>query len=205
MNRGLRRLVALSGLLVLGLAVALARGDFDGLLPVDRGVSLAGNDYFLVAGIAVLTLPMVVLVVVSGRPGRLQLTRMPDPEEPVTLPTPGDAFDQRTARPALPVLSNGRRHDVRERLRAAAVDVVARTDACSRSEAERRVDRGRWTSDPVAAGFVARSVASTPSTLGELRAVLGGETALRRRARRTVDGIVDCQRPRRSVTDGGRD
>ncbi|QLG29731.1 hypothetical protein HUG10_19185 (plasmid) [Halorarum halophilum] len=186
-----RRRVVLgaAGVVLLGLALL---GSGDGPLAdlVDAAVTALGNDYLFLVAIAAGGLVVASAMVVSGRSGNLRQARMPDPERPVAVPTPGAGFDDRigSVRFGLPVVGDSTRESVRERLRTSAVDVTMRSEGCSREEAERMVADGRWTDDPDAAAFLSGSnPASFPELLG---AGLRGETPSQRRARRTAEEIV---------------
>lgn len=185
-----RRIVlGAAGVVLLGLALL---GSGDGPLAdlVDAAVTALGNDYLFLVAIAAGGLVVASAMVVSGRAGNLEQARMPDPERPVAVPTPGAGFDDQvgSVRFGLPVVGESRRESVRERLRASAVDVTMRSAGCSREEAERMVADGRWTDDPDAAAFLSES---DPASVPELlQAGLRGETPSQRRARRTAEEIV---------------
>lgn len=76
-----------------------------------------------------------------------------DPEISQELPTPGDEFDDLMEQAAAVRYSGDQRDAVRERLHAAAVAVIARTEGLSREQAVERLEDGSWTDDPYAAAF----------------------------------------------------
>jgi hypothetical protein len=76
-----------------------------------------------------------------------------DPEVAQELPTPGDEFDDLLEEAAAVRYSAKQRDAVRERLRAAAVAVIVRTEGLSREQAIARLEDGSWTEDPYAAAF----------------------------------------------------
>lgn len=205
--RWARAVAAPLGIAGLLTAWAVGAGAIEGLLPLAPAVRLLGNDYFLVVGLAAVATAVAVPALASGRPGNLARAEMPDPEEPVSGAVPGDRFDRKTGGwgSLLPVIGARRRRAVETRLRGATVDVVARSEACSRAEAERRVERGEWTDDPVAAAFVAHSAATTSTPGDRVRSIVDGEGPLRRQARRTVDALAAYDSRAAAVTDGGRD
>lgn len=193
-----RGLLTLLGLGVLGLAVAVGRGVIGGVLPVDAVLGIVGNDYFVVAGLAGTALLVAVPALASGRASRIRHVEMPDPEGSIQLPTPGDGIDDTIGgwRTFLPLVGRRRRRRVQHRLREAAISVVGRVDNCSRSVAERRVNAGEWTADPVARAVVQDPSRDRLPLDRRLRALLGGETGLQWQVRRTVEAM-DTYRDRR--------
>ncbi|NHN42228.1 hypothetical protein G9C85_11410 [Halorubellus sp. JP-L1] len=84
-----------------------------------------------------------------------------DPEVAQDLPTPGDDFDDLMEAAGRARHSSRERELVRDRLHAAAVAVLVRTEGVSREEAIERIDAGTWTDDPYAAAFFTGSVEGT--------------------------------------------
>ncbi|WP_323674804.1 hypothetical protein [Halorubellus sp. PRR65] len=84
-----------------------------------------------------------------------------DPEIAQELPTPGDDFDDLMDQAAAVRYSGDQRDAVRERLHAAAVAVVVRTEGLSREQAVERVENGSWTDDPYAAAFFTGEISGT--------------------------------------------
>lgn len=84
--------------------------------------------------------------------------RIADPGEPERrelATVPGADLDERIARVA--DASRGgyaSRRELRERVRTVAVAAVARDRNCSTAAAERAVEAGTWTDDPIAAAFL---------------------------------------------------
>jgi len=181
--------LGLAGVALLGVALTMAS---DGPLAtvVGVGVDVLGNDYLFVAVIGVVGSLIGLLMLASGRSGKLTQTTTPSPERPPSVPTVGDDFDRTVhgLRFKLPLVGRPTRRAVRGRLRAAAVDVTVRDAGCSRDEAERRVADGTWTDDDAAAAFLATD--GGPAVGGRLAALVDGETLCQRRARRAVDEIV---------------
>ncbi|MFC7046703.1 hypothetical protein ACFQH6_15980 [Halobacteriaceae archaeon GCM10025711] len=173
-------------------AVLGAGGAVTGTIPVDALVSLVGNDYLLVSALAGVAALVAVPVVVSGREGNLVQAAMPDPEGPVTAPPPGSGFDDDVdgLTFALPVVGHPARERVRERLRAAAIGTISRTDGRQRAAAVRMVDEGTWTDDRHAAAFVGDSVRS-PGIGVRLATLATGETWSQQAARRAAEAVAD--------------
>jgi len=189
------------GLVLLLLAGAIATGAVAAPVPAARLRGLFGNDYVLVAGLAGLALVAVGAVLLSGRPGRVVAASMPDPETPRTMPTPGDSLDAlvgswSTLRP----LAGRRRGDeVRRRLREAAVASLAARSGDGRAAARDRVDAGDWTTDRVAARFLAERTRPGATLLAGLDSLVRGRTPLEWEVARTVAAIEALRDSRRPV------
>lgn len=185
-----RLLLGVAGVALLGLASTVAD---DGVLAtaVRAGVESLGNDYLFVAVLGVAGCLVAASMLVSGRSGNLAQTDTPNPERPPTVPAVGEEFDRTVGgvRFAVPVVGRSARRRIRERLRTAAIAATMRADGCRRETAERRVDEGTWTDDPAAAAFLADGRSAAVG--GRLAAWAAGETLRQRRARRTVDAIVE--------------
>lgn len=115
-----------------------------------------------------------------------------DPETNVTLPIPGQDFDDR-----LRTVHTGprkrrfrSRKAVRERLEAALVEAIVQREGCSDDGARTRIETGEWTDDPEAAAFVAGRPAPRRSWRQWLRQSFGSETAFQYRARKTADAVT---------------
>lgn len=190
MNRR-RLLLGVAGSLAVG-AVSLASGALAGVVPVEALVALLGNDYLFVAAIAGGALLLALLL--AGQNSGASQVEVPDPEGTVTVPAPGDEFAATVDSwwLAVPFVSEADRRAVRERLRAAAVGAVARTQNCSPTRAADRVREGTWTDDDCAASFLAVD----ESRGGEWLTALGrGQTPFAYRARRTADAIAALDDP----------
>jgi hypothetical protein len=193
-----RRRLAAGGLGLLLFALAWASSDAAALLPVDRGVSIAGDDFRFVAALAILGGLVGLLTVLSGRDGAMNEADLRDPESPLDLPRAGDVFARAvTSRTALlPVTGDVDRGAVRDRLRRAAVDTVRRRRDCRPAEARRLVDRGAWTDDRHAASFLADG-GRLPLVLS-VRAWLTGRVPFQVGAIRTARAVVAT-----ATADGG--
>jgi len=100
---------------------------------------------------------------------------------------PGDAFDEELAS----ITVSGDDADaeaVRERVREAAVDVLAAERDVPRSVARERVDAGGWPDDERAAAFLA---ARPPTRRERLRTVIAGEPTVARRARHAIAVVTE--------------
>jgi len=150
-------------------------------------IATAGNDYFLVGGIAAVGVLLALIFAFQGRAGTVRQTEMPDAEGAQTVPSPGDGFDG-LVRDATGWRATGEREDVRERLREAAIDAVAKAENCSRYEAVNRVDSGGWTADAYAAAVVGGEGSPTLPLVTRLRYAIGG-SAFEVAVDRAVDEI----------------
>jgi hypothetical protein len=81
------------------------------------------------------------------------------PEHALAGSVVGDQFDEAALRAAI-AAADGDDDPVRAKVRSLAVDVVARTEGCSETEAEAIVAEADWTDDAVAAAYVADREAS---------------------------------------------
>lgn len=185
-----RLLLGVPGVVLLGLALTMAGGG-PLTTAVRAGVETLGNDYLFVVVLGVAGCLVAVSMLISGRSGNLAQTDTPNPEQPPTVPAVGEEFDQTvgSVRFALPVVGRSARRRVRERLRTAAIAATMRADGCRRETAERRVDEGTWTDDPAAAAFL--SDGRSGSIGGRLAAWAAGKTRRQRRAKRTVNAVVE--------------
>ena len=176
-------------------ATTVAAGVFFFLSPsvaesfilIDRLRVTLGNDYYLVAGIAGVAVFLGLIFAYQGRAGTVRQAETPDAEGAQSVPAPGDDFDEIVSE-ARGWRSGDAKDEVRERVREAAVDVVASTRNCSRYEAENRVDSGGWTADRYASSFLGGSEAPDLPLLTRLQVAYGGspfETAVER----TVDEV----------------
>lgn len=112
-------------------------------------------------------------------------------ERPRTFPTPGEEFDRRLADlPTLPPRSADReRALLRERLRTAAVGVLARYGGFSAERAETALEEGTWTADPDAVAFFAPDADPALSLTDRVRDALAAERVFIRRACAAVDAL----------------
>lgn len=129
----------------------------------------------------------------SRRHTEVEGAELPDPEARHDPPRPGDDFDERVA--SLDRRRgrswDGREHrQLRDRLRAAAVEAVAHRRRLPRAAARDRVEAGDWTDDPAAAWYLGGPAVPSPPWSVRLRAFLGGGSPVGFYARRTVDAIV---------------
>ncbi|WP_458206632.1 DUF7269 family protein [Haladaptatus sp. NG-SE-30] len=115
-----------------------------------------------------------------------------DPETNLTLPTPGDDFDER-----LRVVHSGTRtarfqsrKTLRELLERSVVEAIVEREGCSEDDARARLETGDWTDDPYAAAFLGGPTAPRRSWREWIRHSLSGETRFQRRVRRTAGAVV---------------
>lgn len=183
-----RKVSAGVGVFLLGLAVfALLSPAFASLVPVGAALAILGNDYLLVAAVAVAVLACVVVLALARTVTGVTEATPPTVEE-VAPAAPGRDVDEAlAAASAVRVTDEHRR--LHERVRTAAVATLAESERCSRREARERVDRGSWTGDPDAAAFVAAPDLRPPSLPARVLARLRGDHWFRRRVAATVRAI----------------
>lgn len=183
-----RALFGAAGLALLG-AVLVAGGRVASFLPTGSLVGTLGNDYLLVAALGGGSL--LAATVVAARGDTVVQSEMPDPEDGVTVPAPGDGLartlDRR--RLAVPLLARRTRRSVRDRLRESAVEAVVRVEGCTEREARERVRSGNWTDDPDAAAFL-EDGGGFPSPGAYGRALAAGDPWFAYGARRTADAVA---------------
>lgn len=116
-----------------------------------------------------------------------------DPEAAFAPPRPGADVDA-----ALSVTERGfdrysqeRRDEVRDRVRAAAIDVLSRRGDCSREEARAMLDTGAWTDDPYAAAFFGADVDADLPLSVRVRDALSPESRFTRRARHAIAELAE--------------
>lgn len=184
-----RLLFAVGGVLCLGLG--LLAGDVGAGLVSDL-VDALGSDYALVAAVGGGVLLLAIPVVVAARAANLHRAETPSPEEPTSTPPPGREFDEtiRSWRFRLPVVGTRRRREVRDRLEAAAVSVVMRSEGCDRETARERVRRGDWTERETAAAYLSSDRSVGSAVVDAADALVRGEMPTERRARVTADAIA---------------
>lgn len=199
MSRHGRVAVAVVGVLGLAAAIVLVAGGEPGSGPDAAAlVAAAGNDYFLAAGVAAVSLLVVVAVLGLRGVGGVDQATPPNPETVQDAPHPGVAFDRTVeGESRLPFRGDAEERDaVRERVRRAAVRSVMHRDGCSREEAQARVTAGSWTDDAAAAAFLSDGV-RVPATR-RLLGTLSAGSRFERGAKRAVDELC-----RREGVDGG--
>lgn len=190
--------VAAGTLFLVSPSFAESFGLIDRLSNVDELGSY--YDYYLVAGIAGVGLLLGLIFAYQGRAGTVRQAETPDPEGAQSVPAPGDDFDE-LVNEARGWRSGDAKGEIRERVREAAVDVVASTRNCSRYEAENRVDNGGWTADRYASSFLGGSGAPRLPLLTRLQVAYGGspfETAVQR----TVEEIHGIMKEDEDSTGG---
>ena len=179
-----RPLLTLAGLLAVagGLAMLFAP-ELGGLID---------TNYAFVKLVGLLAAVQGFRVVQERRRSDVDQAETDDPETTVPAPTPGEGFDERLRSVRL---GNRKerfksRKQLQNELESAAVDAIVQQEGCSPTEAEARLETGRWTDDPHAAAFVGGPNPPRRSWRAWLRQSLGGETQFERRARRTADAVA---------------
>jgi hypothetical protein len=115
----------------------------------------------------------------------------PDPEFGIETDAPGDDFDALIARLSTRRGWIGGDFDrVENRLRTAAITVVAARFGLSKAEARERIEAGSWTDDPVAAAFLGGPTVPQPPLEVRLRMRFGTTPRFQQYAFRTADTIA---------------
>lgn len=196
---GLKAIVFILGAVavVLGLATFFIPGLADAFVIVRRLEVTLGNDYLLVGVVAGAAIALGLVFAFRGRAGTVRQVETPDAEGVQSVPAPGDDFDE-LVREASGWRSREKKGEVRERVRRAAIDVVADKENCSRPEAERYVDTGTWTADRYASSFIGGRDAPQLPLLTRLQVAYGGspfETA----ANRAVEEVYETAKEEEDV------
>lgn len=185
-----RTLLVGAALALAGLATVLEPG-------VAGGVTLSYG--------AVLAVAAVAFLLGAGRlrqhmrTGRTTAS-LPPVESTPDHPAPGDEFDAELAAisPRRDRENDAARAQVRERLAAAALAVLAR-EGHPAERGRDLLDSGAWTDDPVAAAFFAAEPDETDEPFARrLRGSLAGDSSFDTRAKRAAHAIAD----RAEVDDG---
>lgn len=173
-------MIAIRSLLVgVGVAIScLAAVLFVASLPA----TAVPDDTLVVVGFFTVAFTVSVSVWVLAEVRRSDSPTLPGVESVAGGGHPGAEFDASLDRWLFGLLPADRREAVRDRLREAAVRSLVRKDGRSREAARKRVRRGAWTDDPVAAAFL-KSADETGV------AALRGRLRFRRDVRRTVETI----------------
>lgn len=167
------------GLIAIGFAVvaAVAPGEIESTLSVQRLVrttplSEASSRAIGLGLIGVICAVWVVWTTGADRSkelsdGTLSTTdvafrtlREEPPEHTGSGSVVGERFDGALARAADDATNGDDSDPFRDDVRSLAIEVVARAEGCSESEAEPIVDAGEWTDDAVAAAYVTDSEAT---------------------------------------------
>ncbi|WP_418280354.1 DUF7269 family protein [Halorubrum sp. DTA98] len=118
-------------------------------LPVGALIETLGSDYLVVAVVGLVAVWLALVVVLWRRLSGVDEATPPAAERVQSAPHPGTSFDRSSGG-----LLGRSATSTRERLREAAVRSLMRTQHRPRDAAERRIDDGTWTDDPVAARFL---------------------------------------------------
>lgn len=185
-----RLLLGLAGVAAFGFAyAAMTVPGVADLVPVTPGAADADLGYLLVAALGGLAIVVLATVVGARAAFGIDQADPPAPETPRRAPRPGASFDEFVdGTVGLRDRLVGDRHrQVQARLREAAVETVMRERGSTRDEARRAVERGTWTDDEVAAGFLAPSGRAPLGT--RIVAAARGRSTAQRAARRAADAI----------------
>lgn len=109
--------------------------------------------------------------------------------EAVRTPSrPGADFDDRLSTAAASTRRRTAHRDVRDRLRATAIDVLAVTESVPPEVAENMLETGAWTADPYAASLFAEDV--PPPLRAVLYGLVGSESRFERQVRHATDELA---------------
>jgi hypothetical protein len=123
-----------------------------------------------------------------------EATDVDDPEARYAAPVPGADFDAAVATGAgSSIRAASSREEVRERLRAAAVEAVVAAEGVDEATATDRVAAGTWTDDRVAAALLA---GERPPLRARVAALVARESRFERAARRTVTAVATLEEGR---------
>ncbi|WP_372480321.1 DUF58 domain-containing protein [Halomicrobium sp. HM KBTZ05] len=177
MSRG--RLLAAVGLVAFAVGVGAL---------VAPGVFGLGIQRYAVVVIGLLAVAAALRVVQGRRhaPRRRAETAMP--EAVPAVPSPGEELDAVLA--AFDPTRYGTADRRRKQLRRVATEVLTRYRGDSEATAREAIERGTWTDDPVAAGFLADERSRPPLT-DRLRTRLGGASPYWQGIERTVRAIAE--------------
>ncbi|ELZ08556.1 hypothetical protein C479_14493 [Halovivax asiaticus JCM 14624] len=183
---GRRSLTAIGVLsLCLGLAVVLF-GPIVPPVPWPRDDEVVLILFF--TGVLTIVCFYVPLVLVGvNRPGD---SNGPPPERVVSTPTPHSRLERRLQSRWSMTLPRRTRRRIRAEIRQAAVRAIRRRSNCTSRTARETIERGDWTSDPVAESFVRSDRGSERS---RVRAVVD-RVRFSTRALRAVRAIVRLER-----------
>lgn len=193
MSRG-RTLWAAVGLLLASLAFALAvRPSLAASVGLESLLAVAGNGYFVAAGVAGFGLFYALFIGMSWWLAEPTQATPPTVETFAARPVPGSEFDDaidelagERGRAARPV---EHRDLIRERLRRDAIETVRRVEDVPRAVAVDAVERGTWTRNRYATGFVGGDAAPTPRRHRVALDWLLRRDGFARRARHTVAAL----------------
>ncbi len=116
-----------------------------------------------------------------------------DPEEGLVPLRAGVEIDDAlsVAEHGLDRSTRGRRDALRNRVRAAAVEVLTRREDCTPEEAAAMLDRGTWTDDPYAAAFFGAEADENLSWRVRVRDAVRPESRFGRRASHAIAAITE--------------
>lgn len=178
-----------------------------GVLAVLGGV--AGLAGFVVPGLSATFVFVLVVGILTGVQGLryalgrrhvdYRATDTGDPELRYRVPTPGDDVDRRLSDRSWRVRGAAK---LRARLREVAVETLVRHDNCSTERAERRVDEGTWTTDPVAARYLGADVPL--SLVDRVQLLVRRQSSTPARVARTIAAIESVREGEDAGTEARR-
>lgn len=189
----LRALAVLAGVLALGGAFLAVRSPVvEQAVPIEPLLAVVGYDYVLVALVGLAAAGVAVGVLLQRAVTGIEENSLPDVERGGGT-IPGSDLDFALGE-ASSIRATERHHEIRRRVRNAAIDALVATGGYSREAARGRVDDGTWTDDPLAGDFLAGESLDPPS-LGH-RLLSGGrdDDWFRRRVRHAVCEIEAIER-----------
>lgn len=164
------------------------------LLVVDGQPLLGSDDRLVLVGIATVALILGLFYATDRRITTGHTWDPPDPEPGTDVPVPGESFERLPDR------------RLRARIRTRALVSLCDATDCSREAAEKRLARGTWTTDRLAASVLSDEL--DPPLRSRLRARLTGadlDRRARERAMAEIAAIRSADRSReRSPRDGSR-
>lgn len=182
-----RGLLSAAGLLVFVAALfVVVVPESQRLVPVEAATRLLGSDYVVVAAVGLVAVGLSAFIAAARHVRGVVEANPPVVERVQSATYPGAAFDRPSGSRVDRWARESAETDRRERLTETAVRATMRANGCSRDVAERRVESGEWTDDPLAADY-----------LSDTRHAAGGAGETRRRgdrpgnaARQTADAVA---------------
>jgi len=199
LGRAIRVLLLLAGIAALGIGLLVAFApETEGVLRIDAAIDALGSDYVVLAVLGLLAGALALPLAAAQRVRGVSEATPPAVEGVLTATYPGASFDGDGGGRLRRFLSARSTDDRRRRLREAAIRATMRAEGCSRIDAERRVDEGAWTSDPVAAPYLSASGGGVSGALSASGIARDGDPA-----DRTVDAILAKTEGERSAGGDG--
>ncbi|WP_449405164.1 DUF7269 family protein [Haloarcula amylovorans] len=148
------------------------------------------DDNLVVAGFTAIAFSVALLlipVVIWDESDEESATSLTSPETVPSTPTPGDEIEQALHGRWLTLLPPDERTHLRRQLRQTAIRIIATQTNSSAEIAQKRLERGTWTDDSVAAAFFRTDSRQANWSLQSLRT----RVHFRRQARRTARILLE--------------